>query len=100
MASRRVFSPLWPKASSVRHRDPDIASVFGKDERYFAEFRLLRALLDEGGASSLEGALSIAREIEPALKAPVVDVDPRQYPHAMPIGCGLQMRRQRARAAA
>jgi len=80
----------------------DIARVFGKDERYFAEFRLaqLRALLDEGGASGLEGALSIAREIEPALKARVVEVDPRQYPHAMPIGCGPRMRRQRARAAA
>jgi transcriptional regulator with XRE-family HTH domain len=80
----------------------NIARVFGKDARYFAEYRLaqLRALLDEGGETGLDGALSVAREIEPGLQSRVVDVDPAKYPHAMPIGCGPRMRRQRSRAAA
>ena len=80
----------------------NLARALGKDAGYFAEYRLaqLRALLDEGGETGLDGALSVAREINSSLRDRAAHVDPAQYPHAVPLGCGPRMRPPRSRAAA
>ncbi len=80
----------------------DIARVLGKDPTYFAEYRLaqLRALLDEGGESGLDGALRVAREIKPPLRDRALGVDPTRYPHSAPLGAGPAMRQRSPRAAA
>jgi transcriptional regulator with XRE-family HTH domain len=78
-----------------------IAVVLGKDPTYFAEYRLaqLRALLDEGGYSGLDGALSAASAIPVELQVHALELDPTEFPHVTPSGANAAWRSRAASAA-
>lgn len=78
-----------------------IASVFGKDRMYFAEYRLaqVRALFDDGGESGLDGALSAVSLIPSELQTRARDMDPADVVRGAPAGAGPAWR-SRSKAAA
>jgi hypothetical protein len=103
----RRLSPsyLTDLANGVERPAPSamasIASVLGKDRTYFAEYRLaqLRALLDDGGESGLDGALSAASLLPSVLQSRALEVDPADVVRGAPAGAGPAWR-SRSKAAA